>query len=111
MIVQAARMLQAEGWEFMSLNFASLSNTESEVFEPRAITILRRFCFDYLSSVFQMKTLYTFNDKFQPEWASRYVAFRHLSRVGTMLAAIIQAEDPITLPSLGGMLRGAGEGG
>lgn len=101
MLIQAARALQAEGWEFMSLNFAALSNTEPWVDEPRAVTLLRRFCFDNLSSLFQLKSLYRFNAKFKPRWESRYLAFRDLSAVGPILLAIIQSEDPIHLPHIG----------
>ena len=99
MVIQGARMLQAEGSEYMSLNFAALSNTEAFVSEPKAVTALRGFCFEYLSSMFQLKSLYTFNDKFQPTWSSRYAVFRDLRHAGAIIMAIIQAEDPITLPS------------
>lgn len=105
MVIQAARTLRAEGWEFMSLNFASLSNTEALVSEPRVITTLRRVGFDNLSSMFQLKSLYMFNAKFKPTWASRYVAYRDLMRAGKILMAIIQSEDPITLPRFGGVTR------
>src|SRR5579872_87432 len=63
MVIQAARALQAEGAEFLSLNFASLSSSEAAIEEPRALTSLRRFLFDNLSSVYQLKTLYQFNTK------------------------------------------------
>jgi lysylphosphatidylglycerol synthetase-like protein (DUF2156 family) len=100
MLIQAARALQGEGWEFMSLNFAALSNTEPWVDEPRAITLLRRFCFENLSWLFQLKSLYRFNAKLKPNWESRYLAFRDLSAVGPIALAIIQSEDPIHLPHL-----------
>ncbi len=100
MLIQSARKLQAEGYQFMSLNFAALSNTEAFVLEPRALTSLRRFCFDYLSWLFQMKSLYRFNAKFQPTWESRYLAFRDLKSIGKIVMAIIQSEDPIELPRI-----------
>jgi lysyl-tRNA synthetase, class II len=100
MLIQSARMLRAEGYQFMSLNFAALSNTEAFVLEPRALTSLRRFCFDNLSWLFQMKSLYRFNAKFQPTWESRYLAFRDLKSIGKIVMAIIQSEDPIELPRI-----------
>jgi lysyl-tRNA synthetase, class II len=105
LVIQAARKLQAEGWGFISLNFAALANTKALVSEPRAVTTLRRFLFDNLSSTFQLKSLFRFNAKFQPEWVARYVAYRDLRRAGKIILAIIQAEDPITLPSFGGLVK------
>ena len=105
MVLQAARALQAEGAESLSLNFASLSSTEACISEPRAITSLRRFLFDNLSSVYQLKTLYQFNAKFDPEWSSRYLVYGDLMRSGKVIMAVIQAEDPIKLSSLTGVFR------
>jgi lysylphosphatidylglycerol synthetase-like protein (DUF2156 family) len=101
MLIQSARMLQAEGSQFMSLNFAALSNTKPFISEPPAITGLRHFCFENLSWLFQLKSLYSFNAKFAPTWESRYLAFRDLASTGKILMAIIQSEDPIRLPTLG----------
>jgi lysyl-tRNA synthetase class 2 len=103
--MQASRMLRAEGAEFMSLNFASLSSTEACVAEPRAITSIRRFLFDNLSSMYQLKTLYQFNAKFEPEWSSRYLVYGDLMRAGKILMAVIQAEDPIKFSTLAGVFR------
>lgn len=105
MIIQGAKMLRDEGFKYMSLNFAALSDTEISMSEPRAMRLLRGLVFNNFSWAFQMKTLYDFNAKFNPTWKSRYVAFRDLKYVGTMLAAIIQSEDPIVLPKFGALLR------
>ena len=69
------------------------------------LTGLRHFCFEYLSWAFQLKSLYTFNDKFGPTWSGRYVAFRDLKQVGPILMAIIQSEDPIVPPGFGSGAR------
>jgi lysyl-tRNA synthetase class 2 len=105
MVIQASRLLQAEGSEYMSLNFASLSSTEASITEPRAITSLRRFLFDNLSSIYQLKTLYQFNSKFEPEWSSRYLVYGDLMRTGKVMLAVIQAEDPIKFSTLAAVFR------
>jgi lysylphosphatidylglycerol synthetase-like protein (DUF2156 family) len=105
MVLQAARMLQNEGADFMSLNFASLSSTEACISEPRAVASLRRFIFDNLSSMYQLKTLYSFNAKFEPEWSSRYLVYGSLMRAGKVIMAVVQAEDPIKLSTLAGVLK------
>jgi lysylphosphatidylglycerol synthetase-like protein (DUF2156 family) len=105
MVIQAARRLQSSGSEFLSLNFASLSSTEATIPEPRALTSLRGFLYENLSSVYQLKTLYQFNSKFEPDWASRYLVYGDLLRTGKVFMAVIQAEDPIRLSTLAGVLR------
>lgn len=105
MVIQAAQQLQAEASEFVSLNFASLSSTEHSIEEPRAIASLRRFIFDNFSSVYQLKSLYQFNAKFQPEWTSRYLVYGDLMRAGKVIMAVIQAEDPIRLSTFRGVLK------
>jgi lysylphosphatidylglycerol synthetase-like protein (DUF2156 family) len=49
--------------------------------------------------------LYQFNDKFDPDWCSRYLAYRDVLKIPKLALAIAQSEDPIRLPSIGGMLR------
>lgn len=105
MVLQAARQLQAEGYEFMSLNFASLSSTQAAVAEPRAVGSLRKFLFHNLSSVYQLKSLYQFNVKFDPEWSSRYLVYGDLIRVPRVIAAVVQAEDPVKLSTLAAVFR------
>ncbi len=94
LILQSARVLQSEGWDFISLNFAALSNTKP-VPEPKALTALRTLAFERLSWLFQLKSLYTFNDKFRPHWVTRYAAYRDLAKVPLITLAIIQAEDKL----------------
>ncbi len=105
MVIQAARQLQSEGFDFMSLNFASLSSTEATIREPRVVTTLRRFLFENLSSVYQLKSLYQFNTKFEPEWASRYLVYGDLVSTGKIIMAVVQAEDPIRFSTLASVFR------
>jgi len=105
MVIQAARRLRAEGAEFMSLNFAAMSGAEHAVSEPRAVAGLRKFLFDNLSSVYQLKSLYQFNAKFQPEWSSRYVVYGDILRAPKMIMAVVQAEDPIRLSTVTAVFR------
>jgi lysylphosphatidylglycerol synthetase-like protein (DUF2156 family) len=104
MVIQAANLLKGEGSDFMSLNFASLSSTEIAP-EPRILTTVRKFLFENLSSVYQLKSLYQFNEKFNPEWSSRYLVYGDLRRTPSIIMAVVQAEDPIKLSTLAAVLR------
>jgi lysylphosphatidylglycerol synthetase-like protein (DUF2156 family) len=65
----------------------------------------RRFLFDHLSSFYQLKSLYQFNDKFAPDWCSRYLTYRDVLKIPRLALAIAQSEDPIRLPTISGMLK------
>ena len=104
LIIEAARSYFARGSARLSLNFATLSNAANDI-DSRAIDETRRFLFEHLSSFYQLKSLYQFNDKFAPEWCSRYLAYRDVLKIPKLALAIAQTEDPIRLPSIGELLR------
>jgi lysylphosphatidylglycerol synthetase-like protein (DUF2156 family) len=99
LVTRAAEAYQARGYDTLSLNFATLSNEENDI-DSRMLEGTRRFLFDNLSSFYQLKSLYQFNNKFQPQWRSRYLAYRDVLKFPKLALAIVQAEDPIRLPSV-----------
>ncbi|GAC1524183.1 MAG: phosphatidylglycerol lysyltransferase domain-containing protein [Chloroflexota bacterium] len=99
LVVRAAETYRQRGFETISLNFATLSNSTNEI-DSRALEATRRFLYDNLSGYYQLKTLYQFNSKFEPRWESRYVAFRAVRRMPKLAFAIVQSEDPIRIPAL-----------
>jgi len=99
LVISAAEGYRDRGFEAMSLNFATLSNTENDI-DSRTIEGTRRFLFENLSSYYQLKSLYQFNDKFNPRWHSRYLAYRDVLTFPRLALAIVQSEDPVRPPSL-----------
>jgi phosphatidylglycerol lysyltransferase len=104
LVIAAAETYRARGSSRLSLNFATLSNAAHDI-DSKVIDETRRFLFEHLSSFYQLKTLYQFNDKFAPEWRSRYLVFRDVLKIPKLALAIAQSEDPIRLPSIGGMRK------
>lgn len=104
LVIAAAETYAARGSCRLSLNFATLSNAANDI-DSKAIEETRRFLFDHLSSFYQLKSLYQFNEKFAPDWCSRYLAYRDVLKIPKLALAIAQSEDPIRLPSIGGMLK------
>ena len=74
----------------LSLNFATLSNAANDI-DSKDIDETRRFLFDHLSSFYQLKSLYQFNEKFAPEWCSRYLAYRDVLKIPKLALAIAQS--------------------
>jgi len=99
LVINAAERYRDAGYDALSLNFATLSNTENDI-DSRAVEGTRRFLFENLSSYYQLKSLYQFNDKFQPLWRSRYLAYRDLLTFPRLALAIVQSEDPVRPPSV-----------
>ncbi|MGH2447438.1 MAG: bifunctional lysylphosphatidylglycerol flippase/synthetase MprF [Chloroflexota bacterium] len=106
LVIRAAEEFRRRDCRSLSLNFATLANIEAES-EPRMLIGTRRFLFDHLSGYYQLKSLYQFNSKFQPEWRSRYVAYRAVLSFPKLALAIVQAEDPFRLPSIPVLKRDA----
>lgn len=104
LVIAAAEVYLARGSSRLSLNFATLSNAANDI-DSKAIDETRRFLFEHLSSFYQLKTLYQFNDKFAPDWCSRYLAYRDVLKIPKLALAIAQSEDPIRLPSINGMRK------
>lgn len=104
LVIHAAQAYQDRGYDRLSLNFAALANSADDI-DSRGVEETRRFLFEHLSSVYQLKSLYQFNGKFEPLWRSRYLAYRDVLKIPKLAVAIAQSEDPIRLPSLAGVFK------
>jgi lysyl-tRNA synthetase class 2 len=94
LVLRAAAMYRDRGCRTLSLNFAALADTHGEL-ESRALAGTRRFLWENLSSVYQLKSLYQFNSKFNPEWQSRYLAYNEVLKIPKLAVAVAQCEAPI----------------
>lgn len=94
LVLRAASMYRDRGCKTLSLNFATLADTQGEL-ESRALAGTRRFLWENLSSVYQLKSLYQFNSKFNPVWRSRYLAYNEILKIPKLAMAVTQCEAPI----------------
>jgi phosphatidylglycerol lysyltransferase len=104
LVIRTAEAYRDRGFRTLSLNFATLSNCQDDI-DSRVLNATRRFLYENLSSVYQLKSLEQFNGKFQPRWQSRYLAYREVLKFPKLAIAIAQSEDPIRLPSPGALIR------
>jgi lysylphosphatidylglycerol synthetase-like protein (DUF2156 family) len=104
LVVKTAENYRARGYKLLSLNFATLSNSEDDI-ESRALEGTRRFLFEQLSTFYQLKSLYQFNNKFLPQWHSRYLAYQDVLTFPKLAVAIVQSEDPVRIPSPASIFR------
>jgi lysyl-tRNA synthetase class 2 len=94
LVLRAATMYRDRGCQTLSLNFATLADTQGEL-ESRALAGTRKFLWENLSSVYQLKSLYQFNSKFNPTWHSRYLAYNEVLKIPKLAVAVAQCEAPI----------------
>ena len=104
LIVRAAEELGRAGVVRLSMNFAAwgrLFNAEADLGPAdRAM----KWVVAKLNPFFQIKSLYDFNEKFQPEWLARSIVFEEaadLPRVGILYAGV---EGFLNVPVVGRLL-------
>jgi lysylphosphatidylglycerol synthetase-like protein (DUF2156 family) len=104
LIVRAAEELGRAGVVRLSMNFAAwgrLFNADADLGPgDRAL----KWVVAKLNPFFQIKSLYDFNEKFQPEWLARSIVFEEavdLPRVGILYAGV---EGFLNVPVVGRLL-------
>ncbi len=102
LVVDALRRAPELGITTVSLNFAMFRSVlaRGEQLGAGPIVTWSRSVLVFLSRWFQIESLYTFNDKFRPEWRPRFIVYpttRSLVRVGVAMG---EAEAFIVFPRL-----------
>ena len=102
MIVEMVRRAPELGINRISLNFAAFRAVFERGERVGAGPILRiwRRMLLFLSSWFQMESLYRFNAKFQPAWQPRFLVYPTLRDLLRILPALLKAEALLVLPHL-----------
>jgi lysyl-tRNA synthetase, class II len=97
LVIRLAEQYRERGFQRLSLNFASLANSANDI-DSRMLEETRRFIFENLSSFYQLKSLAQFNNKFAPQWRSRFLAYGDMLTFPKLVLAVVQSEDPIKFP-------------
>ncbi|MGQ0575776.1 MAG: lysine--tRNA ligase [Pseudonocardia sp.] len=112
LIASTARALAERGVVRLSMNFAMWGRLFDEAdIEFTATQRLARRAAMVLNPFFQIKSLRDFNQRFDPQWLPRVLAYRHptdLARVGLLYAG---AEGFLALPVVGELLVPKAVGG
>ncbi len=90
LILQALDYYKQKKSEIVSLNFATFMNSQKEYGKIKR-TMLSCF-FTPLAYMYKCSSLYSFNNKFLPQWQSRYIAVEGLRFIPLFLFAIATAE-------------------
>lgn len=90
LILQALDYYKQKKSEIVSLNFATFMNSQKEYGKIKR-AFLSCF-FTPLSAWYKCRSLYAFNNKFLPQWQSRYIAVEGLRFIPLFIVAIAIAE-------------------
>ncbi len=89
LIIKSAEYFKANHIEKISLNFAAFANMTNSSYTKLEI---RKKILMLLMKVYKCDALKFFNNKFQPMWKDRYLAFPSLLQIPWYTWAILQAE-------------------
>ncbi|HWE61479.1 MAG TPA: phosphatidylglycerol lysyltransferase domain-containing protein, partial [Chloroflexota bacterium] len=107
LIIGAAEHFGVAGHSMLSLNFAVLCDKEHPEGEGAALLATRKAIFEH-ARYLQLRSLYTFNKKFEPTWSCRYWLYQGTGSLASAAYATLRAEvcAPVLLPGpLGAALR------
>ena len=72
---QMARHLRREGYVGLALNFATFRAVLASETGDRLVHRVEKWFLERMSDSMQIESLWTFNEKFQPEWHPRYACY------------------------------------
>lgn len=122
LLIMTMRHLAEQGGTGLGLNFATMRSVVDPDEQPTEAASIRvnaeRRLLHALSESFQIESLFTFNDKYDPEWRPRHLVFESVAHLPEIAVAVARAESFWEIPIVGRFLRPAtapgtevGEGG
>jgi lysylphosphatidylglycerol synthetase-like protein (DUF2156 family) len=100
-VVATIDHLRREGYVGLALNFATfravLANEVGDRFRHRA----QKWFLERMSDSMQIESLWSFNEKFQPDWHPRYACYDSPEHLFSASIAVARAESFFELPFIG----------
>jgi len=100
-VVATIEHLRREGYVGLALNFATfravLANEAGDRLRHRA----QKWFLEHMSDSMQIESLWSFNEKFQPEWHPRYACYDSPEHLLSASIAVARAESFFELPFIG----------
>ena len=109
-VVETIDHLNREGYEGLALNFATFRAVLASEAGDRLVHRVEKWFLERMSDSMQIESLWTFNEKFQPEWHPRYACYDSPEHLLAASIAVARAESFWELPLIGRFFaRGAGD--
>jgi lysylphosphatidylglycerol synthetase-like protein (DUF2156 family) len=101
--------IRDEGAIGLALNFATFRAVLASEAGDRLRHRAQKWFLERMSDSMQIESLWTFNEKFQPEWHPRYAVYDSPEHVLSASIAVARAESFFELPIIGRFFRPAGQ--
>jgi lysylphosphatidylglycerol synthetase-like protein (DUF2156 family) len=100
-VVDTIEHLRREGYTGLALNFATFRAVLASETGDRLVHRVEKWFLERMSDSMQIESLWTFNEKFQPEWHPRYACYDSPEHLLAASIAVARAESFWELPVIG----------
>jgi len=100
-VVDTIEHLRKEGYSGLALNFATFRAVLASEAGDRFVHRVEKWFLERMSDSMQIESLWTFNEKFQPEWHPRYACYDSPEHLLSASIAVARAESFWELPLIG----------
>jgi lysylphosphatidylglycerol synthetase-like protein (DUF2156 family) len=101
--------LKAQGSVGLALNFATFRAVLASEAGDRLVQRAQKWILERVGDSMQIESLWTFNEKFQPEWNPRYAAYDSPEHMLSASIAVARAESFFEIPIIGRFFKPAGD--
>ena len=109
-VVETIEHLRREGYVGLALNFATFRAVLASEAGDRLVHRVEKWFLERMSDSMQIESLWTFNEKFQPEWHPRYACYDSPEHLLAASIAVARAESFWELPLIGRFFARASAG-
>jgi lysylphosphatidylglycerol synthetase-like protein (DUF2156 family) len=108
-VAKTIERLRLEGSVGLALNFATFRAVLASEAGDRLVQRAQKWILERVGDSMQIESLWTFNEKFQPEWHARYAAYDSPEHLLSASIAVARAESFFELPIIGRFFRSAAD--
>src|SRR5438309_3390495 len=108
--VETIEHLRREGYVGLALNFATFRAVLASEAGDRFVHRVEKWFLERMSDSMQIESLWTFNEKFQPDWYPRYACYDSPEHLLAASIAVARAESFWELPLVGRFFARGGGG-
>ena len=101
--------IRGEGFVGLALNFATFRAVLASEAGDRLVQRAQKWILERVGDSMQIESLWTFNEKFQPEWHPRYAAYDSPEHMLSASIAVARAESFFEIPLIGRFFKPAAE--
>jgi lysylphosphatidylglycerol synthetase-like protein (DUF2156 family) len=110
-VTKTIEHIRGEGFVGLALNFATFRAVLASEAGDRLVQRAQKWILERVGDSMQIESLWTFNEKFQPEWHPRYAAYDSPEHLLGASIAVARAESFFEIPLIGRFFKPTGEDG